>query len=68
MPIYMLCPHCDHPQIVPKERRGKKRLCRQCGQPYQTFKHSPLVHPAADSVEAAGSYVTGSGQRVFVLE
>ena len=31
MPVYVKCPHCEHPQVVPSGRLGKKRLCRQCG-------------------------------------
>ncbi len=50
VPVYLLCPHCEHPQVVAPHRRGKTVLCRQCGRPYRTAKSVNLVQPlmAAD--------------------
>ena len=31
MPIYLTCPHCDHPTVVPPHRHKSVGLCRQCG-------------------------------------
>jgi len=30
MPVYIMCPHCHHPAVVPAIRRGMNRVCRQC--------------------------------------
>ena len=45
MPVYLLCPHCEHPQVVAPSRRGKTVMCRQCGRPYRTAKSVSLVEP-----------------------
>jgi len=36
VPVYLHCPHCEHPQIVPAYRRGKTTFCRQCGKAFRT--------------------------------
>lgn len=30
MPIYIHCPHCEHPHVVPVARKGRVTRCRQC--------------------------------------
>jgi hypothetical protein len=45
VPFYLLCPHCEHPQVVAPHRRGKTVICRQCGRPYRTAKTVNLVQP-----------------------
>ncbi len=45
MPFYLLCPHCEHPQVVAPHRRGKTVVCRQCGRPYRTARTVNLVQP-----------------------
>lgn len=32
MPLYMHCPNCQHPRVVPPQRQGRRLFCRQCGQ------------------------------------
>ena len=34
MPLYLTCPHCDHPMLLACKWRGRSRLCRQCGSAY----------------------------------
>jgi len=45
VPVYVHCPQCDHPQIVPSHRRGRARFCRQCGQAYIASKNAGLAEP-----------------------
>ncbi len=47
MAVYVICPHCFHPTVVPRARAGKGRLCRQCGQMYFVGQSSSL---AADAI------------------
>ncbi len=30
MPIYIHCPHCEHPHVIPVVRKGRPYRCRQC--------------------------------------
>lgn len=48
MPVYVICPHCQHPIVVPAKARGKARLCKQCGGAYKTSR----VHPHAVALSA----------------
>jgi uncharacterized paraquat-inducible protein A len=41
MPIYVTCPHCDHPTVVPPHRHKSAGLCRQCGNGYLVSEHEP---------------------------
>lgn len=45
MPVYAICPHCQHPMVVPGAARGKGRLCKQCGQGYRVSKYSAAAQP-----------------------
>ena len=36
VPVYLNCPHCEHPQVVPTRQRGRTLFCRQCGRAYRT--------------------------------
>ena len=33
-PVYVLCPCCGHPALIPRDSVGTRRLCRQCYRPY----------------------------------
>lgn len=67
VPVYVLCPHCDHPHVVPPHRRGRKHLCRQCGQAYradvQTSEFDPDTSFFGDSVGG-----TARRQNLYVIE
>lgn len=75
MPVYMHCPHCDHPQIVPMQRRGRMRFCRQCGRAYVTSQVADEVRPVPVTSIAEMEAITRSsatagrpsGRRVYVL-
>jgi hypothetical protein len=28
--VYVICPHCSHPTVIPRSSTGKHRVCRQC--------------------------------------
>lgn len=30
MVVYVSCPHCSHPTVIPHSSTGRHRLCRQC--------------------------------------
>lgn len=68
MPIYLNCPHCGHPQVVPAFRRGRKRLCRQCGHGYQTSLTANEVRPLPIACIGDSHARSCHGQRVFVLD
>ncbi|HOM51118.1 MAG TPA: hypothetical protein PLV57_01915 [Phycisphaerae bacterium] len=72
VPVYMHCPHCDHPQIVPVARRGRMRFCRQCGRAYVTSKVVDMVQPVPISSMAEMHAVTAAApshanRRVWVV-
>lgn len=46
MAIYVICPHCNHPTVVPRLRTGKGRVCRQCGQAYFIGESASLAGDA----------------------
>lgn len=48
MPVYLHCPHCEHPQVVAPHRRGKTVTCRQCGGSYRTAQSVNLVQAVSD--------------------
>ena len=73
MPVYMNCPHCDHPQIVPVNRRGRMRFCRQCGRAYVTSKFADEVRPVPVASIAEMRAVSSAGRaratrRIYVLD
>ncbi len=73
MPVYMHCPHCDHPQVVPISRRGRMRFCRQCGRAYVTSKFVDEVQPVPVSSLAEMQTIAGArrprpSKRVYVLD
>ena len=68
MPIYVTCPHCGHPQVIPADRRGKKRLCRQCGHGYQTSLTATEVRPLPILAFEGLHAFSRNGQRVYVLD
>jgi hypothetical protein len=72
VPVYMHCPHCEHPQIVPVARRGRMRFCRQCGRAYVTSKVIDMVQPVpintmAEMHSVSGTRASRPSQRVWVL-
>ncbi len=68
MPVYVNCPHCDHPQIVPARRRGRALFCRQCGWAYQTSRQAATVRPLSLSTMGELDRRRSGGGRVFVIE
>ena len=68
MPVYLHCPHCEHPQIVPALRRGKTVFCRQCGKAYRTSARANLVQ--ALSISSIGELANRvkKHQKVYALE
>ena len=67
MPVYINCPHCDHPQVIAAHRRGKAIFCRQCGWVYQTSKQASTVRPLAISTISELQQRTGGG-KVFLID
>lgn len=71
MPVYMHCPHCDHPQVVPVARRGRMRFCRQCGRAYVTSKVIDHVQPVPIStlseMHAIAAAPSQTAERVWVV-
>lgn len=63
----MLCPHCEHPQIVPKTRRGVTRFCRQCARAYATCKTTPQVQPVAVKSYGELNKLRSDQPRVYVI-
>ncbi|HSW46207.1 MAG TPA: hypothetical protein VLM89_11625 [Phycisphaerae bacterium] len=68
MPVYVNCPHCDHPQVIASHRRGKALFCRQCGWVYQTSKDVMAVRPLAISTISELQERRAGGGKVFVIE
>ena len=67
MPVYVHCPHCEHPQVVPPHRRGKMRFCRQCGRAYLTSESESVVHALPISSVGELRRGMGVGRRVYIL-
>lgn len=71
MPVYVNCPHCDHPQVVRAGRRGKVLFCRQCGWVYKTFKRLDTVRslPICSMSELVNHQLAGrqSVERALVI-
>ncbi|MFQ5410928.1 MAG: hypothetical protein ACE5EC_01470 [Phycisphaerae bacterium] len=34
MPAYIVCPHCEHPAVIPAVVLGRRYRCRQCHRSY----------------------------------
>jgi len=68
MPVYVNCPHCDHPQVVPVHRRGKTRHCRQCGHAYQTLKTENEVRPMPGHTMRASNSNGPIRKKVYCLD
>ncbi len=66
MPVYLNCPHCEHPQIVPQHRRGRVVVCRQCAQAYVTSREEQ--HPELIGAAGAGSNRQTRKEGVYVLD
>ena len=49
VPLYIQCPHCEHPRVITANRRGKALYCRQCGEAYKTFQSVDVVRPVRPS-------------------
>ena len=45
MPVYVTCPHCEHPMVVPQVDRRRGRLCRQCSGGYIVSGTRPVAMP-----------------------
>ncbi len=63
MPLYVLCPHCGHPAILPSEPRGRREICRQCGQAY----YIPQA-PAHELAESRASWQDQAGHRPIAVQ
>ncbi len=68
MPVYINCPHCDHPQVVVAQRRGRAVFCRQFGWVYQTSKQAATARPLAISTMSELDQRRSGGGRIFVIE
>ena len=68
MPVYLQCPHCEHPQVVPARRRGKTLFCRQCGRAYQTSTKAAGARPLPISSFGELRKRMKASQPVCVLE
>ena len=68
VPVYVLCPHCEHPHVVPPHRRGKRQFCRQCGQLFQTFEQAAVVRPLACSSIAEFRGTKKRQANLYVIE
>jgi uncharacterized paraquat-inducible protein A len=70
--IYVICPHCNHPTVMPRVRTGKGRVCRQCGQAYFVGDSASLegdaipVRSAAD-LASLSLHSASSPAPVYVL-
>lgn len=67
VPVYLECPHCDHPQVVPARRRGRALFCRQCGGAYKTSKKVDRVHPLPVSSIGELHSLKNPGRAVYIL-
>jgi len=65
MPVYVSCPHCQHPMVVSAKARGKARLCRQCGGAYKTSRVHP--HALALSARSTAEMLRLAGHNDIVL-
>ena len=45
MPVYVQCPHCEHPRVVSPGDRGKTTFCRQCGRAFRPSKTAAVAEP-----------------------
>ena len=43
MPVYVTCPHCEHPMVVSQRDRRRGRLCRQCSGGYIVSATRPVA-------------------------
>jgi rubredoxin len=68
VPVYVQCPHCDHPQVIAAHRRGKAVFCRQCGWVYQTSKQAGTVRPLAISTISELRERQSAGGKVYVID
>ncbi len=69
MPVYLHCPHCEHPQVISATRRGKALLCKQCGRAYKTSQHFNFAQPlAASSLGELRGIGRRGGQSVVVID
>ncbi|UCD29068.1 MAG: hypothetical protein JSV03_00870 [Planctomycetota bacterium] len=68
MPVYLHCPHCDHPQVVPTYRRGKTIFCRQCGKAYRTSKNFNFVKAVSASSISELQTRSKAAKNVYLLE
>ena len=65
MPVYLLCPHCEHPQVVAPHRRGKTQVCRQCGKTYQLTRFQDDILVTRRTMSGAGSR---NAEPVYVID
>jgi len=70
MPVYIHCPHCEHPHVISAHRRGKALFCKQCGWVYQTSKTADWVRPLPVSSinELRDRRAAAGGGKVYVIE
>ena len=50
--LYVICPFCQHPVVLPAAQSGHKYVCRQCNGKYTvTFskRHEPTEPPQSES-------------------
>lgn len=69
MPLYLHCPHCEHPQVIPVHRRGRLVICRQCGRTFRGASMSLEVDPLPFAhYGELPQPKASSRQRVYVLD
>jgi transposase-like protein len=67
VPVYIICPHCEHPQVVPAHRRGRARFCRQCGQAFVTSRTAGSAEPLPISSMGELNTRLRGGKNVYIL-
>jgi ribosomal protein S27E len=70
VPVYVLCPHCEHPHVIPPHRLGRKLFCRQCGRVYASSEDGNRVEPLAISslsqLRKTGRF--GRKENLYIIE
>lgn len=53
MPLYVTCPQCNHPAVLPRSMKGRRYRCRQCAAVYEA-ESAHFNHPQPQQVEREG--------------
>lgn len=55
MPLYVTCPQCNHPAVLPHSMKGRRYRCRQCAAIYEAESsnknHEPSTQSAGEPVK-----------------